>query len=201
MSFENKVIERQLQRDAWKLQNDSEKEIQKMKNALDRGNQESAKMYAMECIRKKEQAHHCEQTIARLNGIQSQLEEAKRSGIVQKSITNASKQLDKILSKTYDDNPKKIEKKLHQFQKQINLCKKREEKIDHIMFREDLECMDGETMKMKANQLLQQVSDQFQMEQNVLSSSIRLNNCGKNNNYGTDDLEERIQKLKLNIYH
>lgn len=82
MSFENKVIEWQLQREAWKLRSESTKEISKIRNALDREDQESARLYAMESIRKKEQANHCERTVTRLDMIQSQLDhiQKKRNG-------------------------------------------------------------------------------------------------------------------------
>lgn len=96
--FNMKFTSKQLQRMSSKAQKDHEKELLKVKKAMEKGDPESARIYAENAIRIKNTGNGYLRMSSRIDGVASRLESAIKMQQVSKQMGQVTKGMEKILA-------------------------------------------------------------------------------------------------------
>jgi len=86
-----RITSKQMQRSARKSDKNEKANIEKLKNAIKKGNSEGAKIYGQSAIREKNQALNCQRMGSRIDAVASRLETAIRMGDVSKAMKGVTK--------------------------------------------------------------------------------------------------------------
>jgi charged multivesicular body protein 1 len=86
-----RITSKQMQRSAKKSTKNEKANIEKLKQAIQKGNSEGAKIYGQNAIREKTQALNCQRMASRIDAVASRLETAIRMGEVSKTMKGVTK--------------------------------------------------------------------------------------------------------------
>eukprot|EP00002_Diphylleia_rotans_P006668 TRINITY_DN16029_c0_g1_i1.p1 TRINITY_DN16029_c0_g1~~TRINITY_DN16029_c0_g1_i1.p1 ORF type:complete len:205 (+),score=74.46 TRINITY_DN16029_c0_g1_i1:78-692(+) len=183
--FNLKFTAKQLAKTAQKCEKAEKDERLKVKKAIEKGNEEGARIYAQNCIRQKNQAMNFLRLSARVDAVASRLEMAVKMKQVTSNITSISKQMEKALG-TMDAD---------QIAKAMDLFEHQFEKLD-----QQAGCVEGAISRTTAstipvdevNDLILQVADEHSLDVhdklgvNALSTGA----AAKQGNLETSEIDE-----------
>lgn len=86
-----RITSKQMQRSAKKSEKNEKANIEKLKQAIKKGNSEGAKIYGQNAIREKNQALNCQRMASRIDAVASRIETAVRMGEVTKTMKGVTK--------------------------------------------------------------------------------------------------------------
>uniref|UniRef100_A0A7S2SCB7 Uncharacterized protein n=1 Tax=Eucampia antarctica TaxID=49252 RepID=A0A7S2SCB7_9STRA len=92
-----RITSKQMQRSAKKSEKNEKANIEKLKQAIKKGNSEGAKIYGQSAIREKNQALNCQRMASRVDAVSSRIETAIRMGEVSKTMKGVTKGMEKGL--------------------------------------------------------------------------------------------------------
>jgi len=114
--FNLKFTSKTLVRNSKKSEKNEKAQKSKLKQAIEKGNMEGARIYAQNAIREKNQALNYLRLSSRVDAVAARVETAVRMGDLTKSMSGVVKGMDKVL-KTMD--VEKISKTMESFEKQF----------------------------------------------------------------------------------
>jgi charged multivesicular body protein 1 len=101
--FELKFLMKQLNQHAKKCEQEEKSQKKKAKAAMEKGNLETARMYASNAIRKKNESTNYVQLASRLDAVISRLDQQSTLAQVDASASGITKSINKLLSKVSTD--------------------------------------------------------------------------------------------------
>lgn len=114
--FNMKFTSKQLEKSSKKAEKDSDKEKLNIKKALEKGNTEAAKIYAENCIRKKNESLNFLRLASRIDAAASRVDTAVKMQSVTKVMASTVKGMDKVMQAM---DPMKIAVVMDQFEQQV----------------------------------------------------------------------------------
>ena len=128
-----------------------------VKQAIEKGNIEGAKVYAQNAIRKKSEALNYLQLASRLDGVVSRLDTQAKMNTVNRSMAGVVKSLEKALGA---NNLEMVSRTMDQFERQFESLDVQSECVEQAMASQQaLSTPAGEV-----NELMQQVADEHGLE-------------------------------------
>jgi charged multivesicular body protein 1 len=116
LQFNLKFVGRQFAKSSKTCERDEKKEIDKCKAAMQKGNMETAKIFAQTAIRKKNEAVNFIKLAARMDAVSSRLDTAIKMKMVTRAMGAMVKGMDKVLSGM---NPEHISQLMDTFERQF----------------------------------------------------------------------------------
>jgi len=114
--FDLRFTAKQLIRQSKKCEKNEKQQKKKLKNAIEKGNYEGAKIYAQNAIREKNQAMNYLRLSSRIDAVAQRVQTAVSMGQLSKNMTGVVKGMDKVLATM---NIEKISKVMDKFEKQF----------------------------------------------------------------------------------
>jgi len=111
-----RITSKQMQRSAKKCEKNEKMAIEKLKKAIQQGNQEGAKIYGQDAIREKNQALNYLRMTSRIDAVQSRIETAVRMDQITGSMEGVVKGMSKGLASM---DVEKISKTMDKFESQF----------------------------------------------------------------------------------
>jgi len=193
MSLENQLFNlkfaaKQFSKQSAKCEKKEKQEKLKLKQAIEKGNVDGARIYAQNAIREKNQALNYLRLASRIDAVSSRIETSVRMKGVTRSISGIVKGLDQAM-KSMDMS--KITSVMDQFEKQIEDIDVQGEYVEQAMNQ-------STSLSTPANQvdlLIQQVADEHGLQINEKLGAAAIPNTSS---VATehDELSERLAKLK-----
>jgi len=186
--FNLKFTSKQLQNQSKKCEANEKKEKAKLKQAIEKGNMEGAKIYAQNAIREKNQALNLLRLSSRIDGVASKLEMSIQMRTVTRNMGGIVKNLDKAMKQM---NLEQMTKVMDQFEKQFEDLDVQTDVMENAM---------GSTTALstpasEVNDLISQVA-----EENGLAVGDSLGaapvGIATGNAVSEPSLEDRLAKLK-----
>lgn len=116
LQFNIKFCGKQFSKNAKNSERDSDRDIEKCKQAMQKGNLEVAKIYAQSAIRKKNESVNFVKLSARMEAVASRLDTAIKMKMVTKAMGTMVKGMDKVLQGM---NPEHISRLMETFETQF----------------------------------------------------------------------------------
>ncbi|KAI8081697.1 uncharacterized protein BX664DRAFT_388642 [Halteromyces radiatus] len=187
--FQLKFTSKQLQKQSKKCQKDETLEKTKLKKALQDGHPEAARIYAENCIRKKNEALSLLRLSSRVDGVASKVQTAITMKSVSSSMANVVKSMEKSMGNM---DLEKMAIVLDKFENQVETLETQERMTEASM-----------PMESQVDQLMEQMMESdtldlhAQLDQlQVLTSNIYTNTTTTKKDSSDDMLEKRLQALR-----
>lgn len=116
LQFNLKFTGKQFSKSSKKCESDEKKELAKCKQAMQKGNMDSAKIFAQNAIRKKNEGLNFLRLSARMDAVSSRLDTAIKMKMVTKSMGQMVNGMDKVL---VGMNPDQISRLMDRFEQQF----------------------------------------------------------------------------------
>lgn len=185
--FNLKFTSKQMQRMSKKSEKNERIQKQKLKQAIEKGNMEGARIYGQNAIREKNQALNYLRLASRIDAVASRVEAAVRMKQVTKSMAGVVKGLDAAM-KTMDMT--KITAVMDQFEKQFEDLDVQSEYVEQAMN----QSTSLTTPADQVDTLISQVAEEHGLEISAqLGRAVPSSTTAVAEN---DDLAERLAKLK-----
>lgn len=155
--FNLKFTSKQLVRAAKKCEKEEKDEKLKIKKAIEKGNQDGAKIYAQNAIRKKNEALNYLRLGSRLDAVVSRLDQQAKMQVINKSMAGIVKNLDTALKA---NNLEKVASTMDQFERQFENLDVQSEFVEQAMQNQAV----LSTPEEDVNMLVQQVADEHGLE-------------------------------------
>jgi len=194
MSLENQLFQlrftsKQFQRMATKCEKNEKQQKLKLKQAIEKGNMEGAKIHAQNAIREKNQGLNYLRLASRIDAVASRLEAAIRMKTVTKTMGNVVKGMDKALQSM---DIQQITKIMDQFEKQFEDLDVQSEYIEGAM----QQSTSATTPVDQVDSLIQQVAEEHGLEISEKLGATATPSSLATSHDQQDDLSERLAKLK-----
>lgn len=187
--FNLKFCAKQLQRQAIKCEKEEKSERLKVKKAIEKGNQEGAKIYAQNAIRKKSEQLNYLKLASRLDAVVSRLDTQAKMQMVTKNMAGIVKSLDKALEA---NNLEKIAATMQQFEKQFENLDLQTQVVDGVMGAQ----AGLSTPEEDVNALMQQVADEHGLEVGLGLPSASTSAVGQQQAQTDADITKRYSELR-----
>lgn len=191
--FNLKWTTKQLQSNARKCSKEESSEKLKVKKAIEQGNGDTARIYAENAIRKKNEHLNYLRLAARIDAVASRVQSAITMKRVTSSMTSVVKNMDKALESM---NLEKISQVMDEFERQF-------EDLDvQSQFTEQAIAQSSSiaTPDDQVTELMQQVADehQLQLTQEMMPSTSKLTIQAQSSQSSKNeaDLNERLSRLR-----
>jgi len=191
--FQMKFTSKQFGKNYTKCKKEETIQKKKVKNAIQKGNIDGAKIYAENSIRKKSEAMNHLKLQSRMDAVVSRIDMAIKMKMVSKQMQTVTKGMGKVL---YSMNPVKISMVMDSFEKNFEQLDVSTNFMENAMDQN----MALLTPEKEVNDLMTQIADE-----NNLNLNFELNNGNIPNNKidqnikqdNTDELMKRLDTLKL----
>jgi charged multivesicular body protein 1 len=188
--FNLKFTSKQMQKSADKCQKQEKAEKEKLKKALQQGNNDGAKIYAQNAIRQKNQYLNYLRLSARIDAVAARLDTALKMKTVIKNMEGVTHGMDAALNSM---DPEKISKVMDKFEEQFEQMDVHSEYVENAM--NNTTAMS--TPQDEVDTLMQQVADEAGLE-------LKLNMGSASNKVPTgaagvkedDALAKRLEELR-----
>ncbi|KAG4088846.1 Snf7 family [Neocallimastix lanati (nom. inval.)] len=187
--FQLKFTAKQLQRNAKKCQKDEISEKNKLKKAIQQGNTEGAKIYALNAIRKKNEGLNFIRLASRIDAVASRVQTAVTMRTVTKSMGNLVKGMDKAMKSM---NLEQISAIMDKFESQFEDLDVQTQVMEGTMGQSTTLT----TPQEEVDSLMQQVADEHGLELNMELPGAA--NHALTGDKEQDLLTERLAKLRNN---
>ncbi|ORY25396.1 charged multivesicular body protein 1b-like protein, partial [Neocallimastix californiae] len=184
-----KFTAKQLQRNAKKCQKDEISEKNKLKKAIQQGNTEGAKIYALNAIRKKNEGLNFIRLASRIDAVASRVQTAVTMRTVTKSMGNLVKGMDKAMKSM---NLEQISAIMDKFESQFEDLDVQTQVMEGTMGQSTTLT----TPQEEVDSLMQQVADEHGLELNMELPGAA--NHALTGDKEQDLLTERLAKLRNN---
>merc|ERR1719502_569122 len=151
--FQLKMTTKQLQRLSKKCEKEEKAEKEKIRKALEKDNNDGARIHAQNAIRQKNNAQNYLRLSSRVDAVASRLESAIKMQQVTKSMGSVVKGMDKVLGSM---NVEQISKVMDQFEKSFEDMDVRSEYVESAMNSSTTAAMPEE----QVDELMQMVADE-----------------------------------------
>ncbi|KAL6595230.1 Snf7 family [Neocallimastix sp. 'constans'] len=185
--FQLKFTAKQLQRNAKKCQKDEISEKNKLKKAIQQGNTEGAKIYALNAIRKKNEGLNFIRLASRIDAVASRVQTAVTMRTVTKSMGNLVKGMDKAMKSM---NLEQISAIMDKFESQFEDLDVQTQVMEGTMGQSTTLT----TPQEEVDSLMQQVADEHGLELNMELPGAA--NHALTGDKEQDLLTERLAKLR-----
>ncbi|XP_037804744.1 charged multivesicular body protein 1a-like [Penaeus monodon] len=192
--FELKMCEKQMERLSKKAEKEQMAQKKKMVTAMKQGNVEGARIYAENCIRKKQESLSYLRMASRLDGVKSRVQSAMAMQGVTKNMSGAVGSLDKAL-KAMD--LEKISQVMGQFESQFEDLDVRTNVMEDSM----AAATTLSTPKSDVDALIQQVAEEAGLD--MVSALPGMESVGELSTVGEktkakemDELDQRLASLR-----
>ncbi|XP_063603064.1 charged multivesicular body protein 1a-like [Penaeus indicus] len=192
--FELKMCEKQMERLSKKAEKEQMAQKKKMVTAMKQGNVEGARIYAENCIRKKQESLSYLRMASRLDGVKSRVQSAMAMQGVTKNMSGAVGSLDKAL-KAMD--LEKISQVMGQFESQFEDLDVRTNVMEDSM----AAATTLSTPKSDVDALIQQVAEEAGLD--MVSALPGMDSVGELSTVGEktktkemDELDQRLASLR-----
>ncbi|XP_047488477.1 charged multivesicular body protein 1a-like [Penaeus chinensis] len=192
--FELKMCEKQMERLSKKAEKEQMAQKKKMVTAMKQGNVEGARIYAENCIRKKQESLSYLRMASRLDGVKSRVQSAMAMQGVTKNMSGAVGSLDKAL-KAMD--LEKISHVMGQFESQFEDLDVRTNVMEDSM----AAATTLSTPKSDVDALIQQVAEEAGLD--MVSALPEMDSVGELSTVGEktkakemDELDQRLASLR-----
>eukprot|EP01026_Neomeris_dumetosa_P014182 TRINITY_DN150_c0_g1_i4.p2 TRINITY_DN150_c0_g1~~TRINITY_DN150_c0_g1_i4.p2 ORF type:complete len:245 (+),score=37.06 TRINITY_DN150_c0_g1_i4:111-845(+) len=155
--FNLKFLAKQLNRQAKKCEKEEKEERNKVKKAIEKNNNEGAKIYAQNAIRKKSEYLNFLRLASKLDAVVTKLETQAKMQMVTKNMAGVVKTLEKALQA---NNLDKVAETMDQFEKQFENLDLATDVVEQAMNQQTVLT----TPEDQVNDLMQQVADQHNLE-------------------------------------
>eukprot|EP01002_Notosolenus_urceolatus_P007544 NODE_3012_length_994_cov_56.441270_g2517_i0.p1 GENE.NODE_3012_length_994_cov_56.441270_g2517_i0~~NODE_3012_length_994_cov_56.441270_g2517_i0.p1 ORF type:complete len:203 (+),score=56.16 NODE_3012_length_994_cov_56.441270_g2517_i0:254-862(+) len=192
--FQLKFTAKQFGKSSTKAEKDEKAERTKCKKALEKNNVESARIYAQNAIRKKNEAVNYLRLQSRIDAVASRVDTAVKMRQVTKSMVGVVKGMDKVLEAM---DPEKIAKVMDSFEKQFESLDVTSDYMENAIGTTTATT----TPEDEVNSLMAEIADANQLEVGGVlgkaepGSSLPQAEAAQENQQ-TDDLAQRLAKLK-----
>lgn len=186
--FQLKFVSKQFARNATKAEKDAEREKLKVKQAIEKGNIDGARIYAQNVIRKKNEALNFLRLSARMDAVASRLDTAAKMNAVTKTMGGVVKNMDAVLKSMDMD---KIAGVMDKFEQQFVDIDVANAYMDSTMSQTSALT----TPEEEVSQLMTEIADQHGLQfgsQQVVSNTP----VGQLEQIQQDELSVRLEKLK-----
>jgi len=203
--FQLKFTAKQMGRLSTKCEKEEKTEKDKIKKALEKDNQDGARIHAQNAIRSKTNAQNYLRLSSRLDAVASRLESAIKMQQVTKSMSSVVTGMEKVLGGM---TVEQISKVMDQFEKSFEDMDVRSEYIEGAMNSTTTTTMPEE----EVDTLMQMVADEHGLKmkdvfQNAAGADVSAGGsasaqagtpmaAGAGSSTADDDLEERLRKLR-----
>ena len=198
-----KITAKQLQRLSKKCEKEEKEEKNKIKKALEKGNQDGARIYAQNAIRNKSNAQNYLRLSSRVDAVSARLEAAIKMQQVTGSMGKVVKGMDKALKSM---NVEQISKVMEDFEQSFEDMDVRSEYVEQTMNSSTA----AATPEDEVDSLMNQVADEHGLKQaeTFATPGAQGVQAGAGEQSGAptaqaaasggveDDLEERLRKLR-----
>jgi charged multivesicular body protein 1 len=193
MSLENQMFQlkftsKQFQRMATKCEKNEKAQKLKLKQAIEKGNMEGAKIHAQNAIREKNQGLNYLRLASRIDAVASRVEAAVRMKTVTKTMAGVVKGMEKALESM---DIQQITKVMDQFEKQFEDLDVQTEYIEGAMQQSTA----ATTPVDQVDALIQQVAEEHGLEIQEKLGPTPTSNLSTAH-AEQDELSERLAKLK-----
>lgn len=196
IQFQLKFTAKQFAKNSQRCEKEQKMEMQKCKQAMEKGNMEGARIYAENSIRKKNEALNHLRLAARMDAVVARLETAIKMKMVTKNMGQMVKGMDKVLQSM---DPTKISKLMDTFEKQFETMDVTSSYMEGAIGQSTA----STTPEDEVNQLMSQVADEHGLDIKVdLDDRLRVNSkiptAGESapQEAESDDLEAKFAQLR-----
>eukprot|EP00300_Choanocystis_sp_HF-7_P037683 c5392_g1_i1.p1 GENE.c5392_g1_i1~~c5392_g1_i1.p1 ORF type:complete len:203 (+),score=50.46 c5392_g1_i1:38-646(+) len=187
--FKLKFTAKQLQRLSKKAEKDEKESKNKVKKAIEKGNNEGARIYAQDAIRHKNEALNYLRLSSRVDGVASKVEQAVRMGQVSKTMSGVVKGMDKVLDSL---NVEKISKTMEDFARQFEDTDVRSAYMSNAMGDQ----VGAAVAPEEVDNLIAQVADMHGLEVNDALMSATAPRVGQISKQEEDELASRLRQVR-----
>jgi len=203
--FQLKFTAKQLQRLSKKCEKEEKEEKAKIKKALEKDNNDGARIHAQNAIRNKSNAQNYLRLSSRVDAVASRLESAIKMQQVTKSMGSVVSGMDKVLASM---NVDQITKVMDKFEQSFEDMDVRSEYVEQAMNSSTTAAMPeeqvDELMQMVADEHGLKMSDEFKQASTLApvagaseaSGQPQAQAAAAGGGTAEDDLEERLRKLR-----
>jgi charged multivesicular body protein 1 len=186
--FNLRFTSKSMERAAKKSEKQIEVEKKKIKQAIEKGNIEGARIFSQNAIRKKSEALNYLRLASRLDAVAGRIESAIKMNQVSKTMGSVVKGMNSVLKSLDVD---KITATMDKFEQQFGNLDVTTEYMEQSMSG----TTSMTTPEDQVNQLMAEVADEYGLE---VSSNLGGISTGKNdlNEIHRDDLSQRLAQLK-----
>ena len=195
LQFNLKFVSKQFAKGSKKCEKEEKQELNKCKQAMQKGNMDGARIYAQNSIRKKNEGINFLRLAARMDAVASRLDTAIKMKMVSASMGAMVHGMEKVLTSM---NPEAISKLMDTFEKQFETMDATSEYMEGAIG----QTMANTTPEEEVNTLMSQVADEHGLDiKQHLSGGITANlpqqrvAQKETADAETDELERRLAAL------
>ena len=194
LQFNLKFVAKSFSKNSSKCEKEEKQEVQKCKQAMQKGNMEGARIYAQNCIRKKSEALNHLRLAARMDAVASRLDTAIKMQMVTKSMGAMVKGMDKVLTSM---NPEAISRLMDTFERQFETLDVTSEYMENAIGQTTA----TSTPEDEVNTLMSQVADEHgldikaHLDSKLTVTQAAVSSKHQTNDPETDELERRLAAL------
>ena len=194
LQFNLKFVAKSFSKNSSKCEKEEKQEVQKCKQAMQKGNMEGARIYAQNCIRKKSEALNHLRLAARMDAVASRLDTAIKMQMVTKSMGAMVKGMDKVLTSM---NPEAISRLMDTFERQFETLDVTSEYMENAIGQTTA----TSTPEDEVNTLMSQVADEHgldikaHLDSKLTVTQAAVSSKQQTNDPETDELERRLAAL------